>query len=495
MTKVVSTLGQNAPIALEKNDPPHDIKIALNILSGEVGCATCSCVAGNVGYCNHALALMFKLCKFSLYSCKTTNDLCQEDDQTSVAACTSQLHKWHRKGGGSNITPEPVMDVEVKKIKLDNTTSKPGVKSLLYEARVNTNHDFIAEQKLKEDLAAINANMGFAQMVTKVGSNLGGNINTVDTKFGKCQIGSLLSYQVGFTESNFTATADISIIPRQSNNFNQPLTYPRFPLRCEEKQNFPKNLVDEEKTLISYIEVDEMKVNKIERETIQQANCAKWKFERTYRFTASSFHLISRRQRHHETFAKTLMHPKPISSKYLEHGKNYEPVALLEYQKFMQNRKTPVKVLPCGLVVSVSYPYLAATPDGKVVDPGCTQVFGIVEVKCPLTKFNVTPLDACSDSSFCMEADNTSCKLKESHQYFAQVQGQMGVTGAMWCDFVVYTKKGIHVQRIQFNNDYWIQLRDKLSSYYFNHFIKFAAAELYKENSEIGDIVGMSCSD
>ena len=65
------------------------------------------------------------------------------------------------------------MDVEVKKIKLDNTTSKPGVKSLLYEARVNTNHDFIAEQKLKEDLAAMNANMGFAQMVTKVGSNLG----------------------------------------------------------------------------------------------------------------------------------------------------------------------------------------------------------------------------------------------------------------------------------------------------------------------------------
>ena len=94
-----------------------------------------------------------------------------------------------------------------------------------------------------------------------------------------------------------------------------------------------------------------------------------------------------------------------------------------------------------------------------------------------------------------MEADNTSCKLKESHQYFAEVQGQMGVTGAMWCDFVVYTKKGIHVQKIQFNNDYWIQLRDKLSSYYFNHFIKFSAADLYKENGEIGDIVGMGCSD
>ena len=77
--------------SFRKNDPPHDIKIALTILSGEVGCATHSCVAGNVGYCNHAVALMFKLCKFSLYSCKTTNDLCQEDNQACMYIITSPL--------------------------------------------------------------------------------------------------------------------------------------------------------------------------------------------------------------------------------------------------------------------------------------------------------------------------------------------------------------------------------------------------------------------
>lgn len=91
--------------------------MALNILSGEVGCATCSCIGGNVGYCNHVLAQMFKLCKFSLYSCKTTYDLCQKGDQILVAAYTLQLQKWHRKGGGSNITHEPVMSVQMKKNK------------------------------------------------------------------------------------------------------------------------------------------------------------------------------------------------------------------------------------------------------------------------------------------------------------------------------------------------------------------------------------------
>ena len=42
--------------SFRKNDPTHDIKMALNILSGEVGCATCSCVGKSVGYCNYAMA-------------------------------------------------------------------------------------------------------------------------------------------------------------------------------------------------------------------------------------------------------------------------------------------------------------------------------------------------------------------------------------------------------------------------------------------------------
>ena len=157
--------------SFRKNGPPHDIKITPNILSGEVVCATCSCVARKVGYCNHALAIKFKLCKFPaelLMTC--AKKMIKPQLLPVLRSCKNGIE---RDRGGSNITPDPVMDVEVKKIKLDNTTSKPSVKSLFYEARVNTNHDFIDEQRLKEDLAAMNANMGFVQMVTKVGSNLG----------------------------------------------------------------------------------------------------------------------------------------------------------------------------------------------------------------------------------------------------------------------------------------------------------------------------------
>ena len=42
---------------------------------------------------------------------------------------------------------------------------------------------------------------------------------------------------------------------------------------------------------------------------------------------------------------------------------------------------------------------------------------------------------------------------------------EMGVTRASWCDFIVYTKKGISVERIAFDPAYWAELRQKLASY------------------------------
>ena len=38
--------------------------------------------------------------------------------------------------------------------------------------------------------------------------------------------------------------------------------------------------------------------------------------------------------------------------------------------------------------------------------------------------------------------------FKRNHEYYTQVQGQMGVSGASWCDLIVYTKKGTSVERI-----------------------------------------------
>ena len=125
----------------------------------------------------------------------------------------------------------------------------------------------------------------------------------------------------------------------------------------------------------------------------------------------------------------------------------------------MHSIRRPVNVLKSGLVVSLDAPYLGASPDGKVIDNGCSILFGLSEVKCPETNFLVTSLDACSDSNFFLENRNGELKLKRNHKYSSQVRGLLEVTGARWCDFVVYTSKGMSIERIPFDDQYWKTLK------------------------------------
>ena len=57
----------------------------------------------------------------------------------------------------------------------------------------------------------------------------------------------------------------------------------------------------------------------------------------------------------------------------------YEPIALEQYQKYMSSINKKVKLLKSGLVTSMDAPYLGASPDAKVIDPGCSDPFGLSE--------------------------------------------------------------------------------------------------------------------
>ena len=149
----------------------------------------------------------------------------------------------------------------------------------------------------------------------------------------------------------------------------------------------------------------------------------------------------------------------------------------------MFSTRRPIKLLKSGFVVCIDSPFLGATPDGNVVDKRFERAFGLVEVKCPETKFRVTPLDACSDGAFYCEVVQGKPKLKKSHQYY-QVQVQMGATKAEWCDFVIYTSVGMSVERIKFYAQFWSAKRSKLEEFYFNYFLEKAAFEYYRTKEE-----------
>ena len=83
--------------SFRKSDPPHQLKLALCIVRGDVLDSSCTYVAGKVGFCNHISALMLKVCKFALFETKSTKDLNQEQDENPELACISQLENGRRK--------------------------------------------------------------------------------------------------------------------------------------------------------------------------------------------------------------------------------------------------------------------------------------------------------------------------------------------------------------------------------------------------------------
>lgn len=93
----------------------------------------------------------------------------------------------------------------------------------------------------------------------------------------------------------------------------------------------------------------------------------------------------------------------------------------------------------------------------------------------PIVKISCDPLEACGEPGFFMENRNGKPSLKCVHVYYDQVQGLMGLSGAPWCDFIVYTSKGLSVERIRFDQDHWNNLCGKLCEYYFKYFLPIAA--------------------
>lgn len=95
---------------------------------------------------------------------------------------------------------------------------------------------------------------------------------------------------------------------------------------------------------------------------------------------------------------------------------------------------------------------MGASPDG-IVTCKCNGK-GLLEIKCSYIYQNVTPSEACNDNHYHIYCDeNGRVKLKISSPWYLQIQGQMGVCGLSWCDFVFYTKKRISVDRVQYDPD------------------------------------------
>lgn len=127
----------------------------------------------------------------------------------------------------------------------------------------------------------------------------------------------------------------------------------------------------------------------------------------------------------------------------MRYGKDNEALARNYYEFHTGNQ-----VEECGVVTHPEIPTLAGSPDGLVVKGKGKEVEGIIEIKCPST------------TKTCMRyrwfiKDSESLKM-ENASYYWQCQQNMNVTGAKWCDFIVYSpflKNLCQIVRIERNEE------------------------------------------
>ena len=111
-----------------------------------------------------------------------------------------------------------------------------------------------------------------------------------------------------------------------------------------------------------------------------------------------------------------------------------------------------------GIFIHPEHGWLGASPDRLVYDPDCNEPNGLAEIKCPISIATCISTEEVQNSQriFCVyDPETRSKRLKQSSDYYKQVQGQLAIIRRKWCDFVVWTPNWLTVECIKFNPVYW----------------------------------------
>nr|CAD7419298.1 unnamed protein product [Timema cristinae] len=144
-----------------------------------------------------------------------------------------------------------------------------------------------------------------------------------------------------------------------------------YSLAMDDDEHLVKNM----NSFLNNLSLTEVQRNPLERDTVEQSSCPKWKIERMKRLTASNFgkicHLKSVTSKKNTDHALLYC---SVGTKAMQYGIDNEPFA-----KAMLQLQMNINVTNCGLFVDKDQPFLVASPDGLVGDDE------IVEIKCPMT--------------------------------------------------------------------------------------------------------------
>ncbi|XP_069116847.1 uncharacterized protein [Argopecten irradians] len=216
-------------------------------------------------------------------------------------------------------------------------------------------------------------------------------------------------------------------------------------------------------------------IRDIEEATRGQSENPEWFSHRKGRVTASNFfsvmHFRSTDANENYISKRIMGKNTSVNSMSTSFGHDNEPIARQMYFNKYQQEHQKASLQLCGLFVDKDHPFLGASPDGIVKCKCCGE--GLLEVKCSFMYKNQTPQEACADNHYHVYLDeNDDVRLKPGTSWYTQIQGQLGVCGKKWCDFILYTKKGFVVDRIYFDAEFYRHIVEKCTAFFDKYIMK-----------------------
>ncbi|KAH3717963.1 uncharacterized protein LOC127855462 [Dreissena polymorpha] len=193
---------------------------------------------------------------------------------------------------------------------------------------------------------------------------------------------------------------------------------------------------------------DEEVIN-CEKLTKEQSYSNIWFDLRAGRITASNMKAVCRTDESNpsKSLIKKICYPHDkFSNNATKWGTQNEKKATRQCCEVLSTSHSNLRVEMSGLHISETLSFIAASPDGFVHCDCCG--VSCLEVKCPYTKKGMM----IDDSVSCLQKNsNGELCLDIDHEYYYQVQTQMGVTGLESCFFVVWTDKDMFIELISFD--------------------------------------------
>ena len=418
-----------------------------DIFPWKVAWASCAgCPAGtDGGLCHHIFALL-EILEFNSHGNSDSDQL------PGPMSVTSQACSWGPRP--RSIAPKRTMETVVEKSKMAGERKKKALACSLYEARGPA-----LRRTTVERMASLYSTLPANSRLRGI---LPGNVTTsslimVNTAFGPSPLGSLLSYQleqppvVAPPPPPSPVPCQLPSSDRAPDRISRTI-FPRLPFTVPDvvpalvKAEEPMPLIE---------------AQKVEQATKGQVGNSEWRRYHTFTLTASNFRKVAVAKGWSDSLMVSLFASKDLSHvAAIRHGRENETVAVQAYCRKMAENGNQVEVAESGLVLHPRYKFLGASPDRVVFDPKAFPArYGLLEVKCPHRAFleNQTVLEACHSPDFCCQAIDGTAQLKPSHAYHYQVQGQMAVTGALWCDFVVWIRDSLFIQCVKFDKNFWVE--------------------------------------